>query len=90
MAKTTKKPAVKKGKAKIAGNNIKKILEEINMPQVELADLALDGNTAHLSRIINGQRKCISLPIAMEISKVLGRPVEEVFIYAGNKTTKRL
>lgn len=80
----------RKEKAQIQGNRIKQILEEIDMPQVELADLALDGNTAHLSRIINGQRKCISLPIAMKIAKVLGKSVEEVFIYGDDNTKKRL
>lgn len=91
MAKKTALPVKKKkDKSMVAGNNIKKILEEIDMPQVELADLALDGNTAHLSRIINGKRKCISLPIAMKIAKVLGKPVEEVFIYGGGKIAKRL
>jgi DNA-binding XRE family transcriptional regulator len=51
------------------------------MSQQELADITLDGNAAHLSRIINGQRRCISLPIAIKISNALQRPVEEVFIY---------
>ena len=51
------------------------------MTQQELADLALDGNTGHLSRIINGQRRCISLPIAMKICIALNLPVEQVFIY---------
>mgnify|MGYP000238586359 CR=1 FL=1 len=73
-AKTTKKP-----KEKLYGNNIKKILDEIEMSQQELADI-VETNPAHLSRIINGQRRCISLPIAMKISEALGKPVEEVFI----------
>ena len=72
--KTTKKP-----KEKLYGNNIKKILDEIEMSQQELADI-VETNPAHLSRIINGQRRCISLPIAMKISEALGKPVEEVFI----------
>jgi plasmid maintenance system antidote protein VapI len=71
----------KKPKEKIYGNRIKMILDEIGMSQIELADITLDGNASHLSRIINGQRRCISLPIAMKISKALGRKVEEVFIY---------
>lgn len=76
---------VKREKSQVAGNRIKQILDEIEMSQVELADLALEGNTAHLSRIINGQRKCISLPVAMKIAKVLKRPVEQVFIHENEK-----
>ena len=51
------------------------------MSQQELADLTVGGNAGYLSRIIHGQRRCISLPIAFKISKALKRPVEEVFIY---------
>ena len=79
MKKKTVK--VKKPKEKLHSNRIKIILEEIGMSQQELADLALRGNAAHLSRIMNGQRRCISLPIAIRICKVLNMPVEEVFIY---------
>jgi DNA-binding XRE family transcriptional regulator len=50
------------------------------MTQQELADIALNGNAAHLSRIMNGQRRCISLPIAFKIADALNKPVEEVFI----------
>jgi DNA-binding XRE family transcriptional regulator len=71
----------KKPKEKLHSNKIRIILTEIGMSQQELADLALDGNAAHLSRIINGQRRSISLPIAIKISTVLKKPVEEVFIY---------
>jgi DNA-binding XRE family transcriptional regulator len=71
----------KKNKEKLHSNKIRQILQEIEMSQQELADLALDGNSAHLSRIINGQRRCISLPIAIKIAIALKRPVEEVFIY---------
>jgi transcriptional regulator with XRE-family HTH domain len=74
-----KKP--RKPKDKIHSNRIRIILEEIEMSQVELADLALDGDCSHLSRIINGQRRSISLPIAIKIANALKRPVEEVFIY---------
>ena len=73
----------KKPKEKLHSNNIRKILNNIGMSQQELADLSLDGNSAHLSRIINGQRRCISLPIAIKISNALGYPVESVFqLYA--------
>jgi DNA-binding XRE family transcriptional regulator len=71
----------KKPKEKLHSNRIRQILAEIDMCQQELADLALDGNAGYMSRIINGNRRCISLPIAIKIARVLGRPVEEVFIY---------
>jgi DNA-binding XRE family transcriptional regulator len=71
----------KKDKEKLHSNKIRQILQETGMSQQELADLSLDGNAAHLSRIINGQRRCISLPIAIKISRALNKPVEEVFIY---------
>lgn len=68
----------KKAKSKLYSNKIKMILNEIEMSQQELADL-IETNPAHLSRIINGQRQCISLPIAYKIAKALKRPIEEVF-----------
>jgi DNA-binding XRE family transcriptional regulator len=84
-----KEKKVKKPKEKLHSNKIRIILDEIGMSQQELADLTLDGNAAHLSRIINGQRRCISLPIAIKISKVLKRPVEEVFIYKANENKEK-
>jgi len=81
MENSKGKKGAKKPKEKLHSNKIRQILTEINMSQQELADISLDGNAAHLSRIINGQRRCISLPIAIKISTALGRPVEEVFIY---------
>lgn len=71
---------IKKEKESIHGNRIREILEKKGMSHVELADLALNGNKPFLSRIINGQRRCISLPIAMKIAEALKMPVEEVFI----------
>ena len=76
-----KTPKPKKPKEKLHSNKIRLILAQIGMSQQELADITLDGNAAHLSRIINGQRRCISLPIAIKIANALQRPVEEVFIY---------
>lgn len=78
----------KKPKEKLHSNRIRIILEEIGMSQQELADL-IGSNAAHLSRIINGQRRCISLPIAIKISKILKRPVEEVFIYRNNESKEK-
>ena len=69
---------MKSPKATIAGNNIKAILTEIGIIQQELADL-IGLSRGHLSRIINNQRLCISLPIAFKIAEVLNRSVEEVF-----------
>lgn len=80
-----KKP---KTKEKLHSNRIRMILEEIGMTQQELADICLDGRTCHLSRIINGQRRCISLPIAIKISRALNRSIEEIFIYKVNEEKK--
>lgn len=79
MAKKTNK--TKKPKEKIYGNRIREILATTEMSQQELCDIALGGDAAHLSKIINGKRRCISLPIAIKIANALKRPVEEVFIY---------
>ena len=76
---------IKKPKEKIHSNRIRQILAQIGMSQQELADITLDGKSGHLSRIINGQRRCISLPIAMKIANALKMPVEEVFIYRPNE-----
>ena len=83
----TEKINDKKPKEKIHGNRIREILNLIGMSQQELADLSLNGNSSHLSRIMTGQRRCISLPIAFKIADALNRPVEEVFI---KMTTKKL
>jgi len=74
----------KKPKEKLHSNRIRQILAEMGMSQIELADIALDGNAGYMSRIINGNRRCISLPIAIKIARVLNKPVEEVFIYKFN------
>ena len=79
---------VKKPKEQIHSNKIRLILNDIGMSQQELADIALDGNAAHLSRIINGGRRCISLPIAIKISNALDKPVEEVFVYKPETETE--
>jgi DNA-binding XRE family transcriptional regulator len=68
----------KKPKSKMYSNRIKQILRETGMSQQELAD-TIETNPAHLSRIINGQRQCISLPIAMKIAKALNHTVEDIF-----------
>jgi DNA-binding XRE family transcriptional regulator len=75
----------RKPKEKLHSNRIRLILDEIGMTQQELADICLNGYTSHLSRIINGQRRCISLPVAIKISNALKRPIEEIFIYKVNE-----
>ncbi len=77
-AAAKKKAKGKKAKRKMYSNRIKAILREIDMPQQELSDITKI-DTSHLSRIINGQRMNLSLPIALIIAKALKRPVEEVF-----------
>jgi DNA-binding XRE family transcriptional regulator len=74
-------PKEKKPKEKLHSNKIKTILDEIGMSQQELADITFDGNSGYISRIIHGQRRCISLPVAFKIAQALGRPIEQVFIY---------
>ena len=76
-----KKIKPKKEKEKIHSNRIRIILEEQGMTQQELADISLDGNTGFLSRIINGRRRCISLPIAFKVAQGLNKTIEQVFIY---------
>ena len=84
MKEESKPKREHKVKEKLHSNRIRIILEEIGMSQQELADIALEGYTSHLSRIINGQRRCISLPVAIKIANALNRPVEEIFIYKNN------
>jgi len=79
----------RKPKDKLHGNRIKAILDEIGMSQEELADLAVDGNAPFMSRIINGDRQSISLPTAFRISRVLKRPIEEIFIYREEDVIKK-
>ena len=62
------------------GNRIKEFLTKKQMNTQELSDIT-DISMSHISRIINGQRRCISLPIAIKISRALQEPVEEVFLH---------
>jgi transcriptional regulator with XRE-family HTH domain len=70
---------IKKSREKIYGNKIKTILLESGMNQQELADITGIG-VSHLSKIILGKRRCISLPIAFKISQALNKKIEDVFI----------
>ena len=71
----------KKRRDKVFGNKIKSIIDEMKMSQQELADIALNGDSSHLSKIIMGKSRMITLPIAFRIARALNRPIEEVFIY---------
>ena len=75
------KKKTQKKRPRIHSNRIRMILKELEMTQVELADLALSGDVTHLSKIISGKKRCISLPVAIRISRALKLPVESVFIY---------
>ena len=75
-----KKAAAKKPKEALTGNRIREILDHRDMTQAELSDLS-GVPTQHLSRIVNNQRKCISLPIAIKIARALDLPVEDIFLY---------
>ena len=77
--KTTKKP-----KETIYKNRIKEVLVKRNMCIAELSDLT-NLNSSHLSRIVSGQRKCISLPIAFKISNALNLTIEDLFVYQNTK-----
>lgn len=70
----------RKPKEKMYGHTIKLILKEKGMSPQELSDIS-GILPSHISRIINGKRKCISLPIAIKIAQALETPVEQVFIY---------
>lgn len=73
------KRIIKKEHEKIHGNKIKGILKEKGISQQELAD-STGISSSHLSKIILGKRRCISLPIALKIAAGLKMSVEEVFI----------
>ncbi|MES2287626.1 MAG: helix-turn-helix transcriptional regulator [Bacteroidota bacterium] len=79
-SKTKKKSKPRRERIKLWGNNLDAALKEKdNMPDIELADLV--GTTpAHICRIKSNQTSSISLPIAMKIARVLGKPVESLWI----------
>lgn len=70
----------KKPKEKMYGNRINEMLKERQMTIQELSDLS-GVRPSHLSRIISGQRRCISLPIAIKVAQALNHSVEQIFIY---------
>jgi DNA-binding XRE family transcriptional regulator len=72
-----KKPRPKKQKDGIS-NNLVQILADANMTQQELADLT-DLYPSHISEIVRGVRKGVTLPIAIKIAKALNMQVEDIF-----------
>lgn len=60
-------------------NNLRQILKEKGMLQVELADIAVGGNTQLINRIIKGQKQGLTLAVAMSIADAVCKPVEEIF-----------
>lgn len=78
----------RKPKEKLSGNTIKLTLEKKGMIAEELSEKS-GIDASFLSRIINNQRMCISLPTAIRIARALGEPVEKLFLYKPNlKNTK--
>lgn len=69
----------KKPKEKLYGNRIRQLLSERKMSQAELSDIS-GIPTSHLTRIINGKRMCVSLPIALKLAEALKTPVENLFL----------
>lgn len=70
---------MRKLKEQLHSNRIKIILKEKGISQKQLS-LLTKLNESHISKIILGQRRCISLPIAFKIAKALNKPIEEIFI----------
>ncbi|HRH53297.1 MAG TPA: helix-turn-helix transcriptional regulator [Chitinophagales bacterium] len=70
----------KKGKEEIYSNRIAELIEAKGMSAKEVADMS-GMFDSHLSAIMSGKRKCISLPIAFKIANALKTPIEKVFIY---------
>lgn len=86
MKKQNKKPRKKKQvashahpKSEVINNHVKKFREEKGWDQTSLAEKALM-NASFLSKIENGNRKQVSVPVAIRICKALGKTVEETFI----------
>lgn len=75
MEKTIRKP-----KEKLSGNRIKHYMELKGMIAEELSELT-QMSPSFLSRIINNQRMCVSLPTALRIGRALNTPVESLFLY---------
>lgn len=77
--KNKKKSKPRRERIKLWGNNLDQVLKELEMPDIELADL-VKTTPAHICRIKSNQTSSISLPVALKIAKVLGKPVEQLWI----------
>jgi DNA-binding XRE family transcriptional regulator len=53
-----------------------------------LADKVINGNRAHISRIVTGRLSNITLRLAFKIADALDKRLEEVFIYRGKNEKK--
>jgi plasmid maintenance system antidote protein VapI len=51
------------------------------MTQQELADLC-DTNRSHISKLVNNKTNCVTLAIALKISRALKQPIENLFTLA--------
>lgn len=71
---------IRKTKHKLIGNNIKLYMEQKGIIAEELADIC-GMCPSFVSRILNNQRMCVSLPTALRIGKALKTPVEKLFIF---------
>lgn len=79
----------KRPKDKLHSNKLLQILNEKEMTQQELSDITGILKT-HLTKIVKGQRRCISLPIAIKIARALDKPIEEIFIYRKEDSPKNV
>ena len=70
----------RKPKEKLSGNLIKHYMELKGIIAEELSELT-QMSPSFLSRIINNQRMCVSLPTAFRIGRALNTPVEKLFLY---------
>jgi DNA-binding XRE family transcriptional regulator len=70
----------RKAKEKLTEIRIREIMKKKGIKQSELAE-AIGVGRSHITRIIDGDRLCISLPIAMKIAKALNTPIDEIFIF---------
>jgi len=72
-----KKAKPKKPKESVS-NRLGVILSQQNMTQAELSELT-ELYPSHISEIISGKRKGVTLPIALKIAKALKMKVEDIF-----------
>lgn len=85
---TVTKKKSKKVREKVYSNRIKKYLLENEMCQQELADI-VGVDCSHLSKIILGKKRHISLLLASSISKALKQPIENVFILKNERKEEK-